>query len=96
IETYTFSEKALIAVLANGTEFHIYSPLPGVAFEKSLLYLIRRQEINQESTEAVLKALLGKGSLQDRTVFAALNERGEKIREAVLELAFRRFSGYRG
>ena len=85
IETYTFSENALIAVLANGTEFRIYSLLRGVAFEKSLLFVIRRQDIAQEPMQAVLKAMLGKATLQDRTVFEALDERGGKIRQAVLQ-----------
>ena len=84
IQTYTFSQNALIAVLANGTEFRIYSLLRGVAFEKSLLFLIRRQDIAQEPIQAVLKAILGKATLQDRTVFEALDDRGRKIRQAVL------------
>lgn len=41
IKEYTFDEAALLAVIANGTEIRIYSPLRGATFERSLLYSIK-------------------------------------------------------
>ena len=48
IKEYTFDEAALLAVIANGTEIRIYSPLRGVAFERSLLYSFNRPELDKE------------------------------------------------
>ena len=41
MKEYTFDENPLLAVIANGTEIRIYSPLRGVAFERSLLDCIK-------------------------------------------------------
>src|SRR3989344_5817916 len=68
IKEYTFDEAALIAILANGTEIRIYSPLRGVAFERSLLYSINREDINKESVWNILANLLSKENITSRRV----------------------------
>jgi predicted type IV restriction endonuclease len=83
IRQYTFDENALLAVLVNGTEFRIYSLLKGVEFERSLLYLIGRNEIGTESAWQVLSGLLGKAALQDRSVFETLDRREREIKAAI-------------
>ena len=83
IKQYTFDENALLAVLVNGTEFRVYSQLRGVAFERSLLYLIGRNEIGTESAWQVLSGLLGKAALRDGSVFETLGKREREIKEAM-------------
>ncbi|MCX5649654.1 MAG: hypothetical protein NTX40_11270 [Planctomycetota bacterium] len=83
IRGYTFDENPLLAVLANGVEMRIYSPLPGVAFEKSLLYVIKRAEFSKEGPWAVLLGLLGAESLSSREVHTKLAEREKEIKKAI-------------
>ena len=83
IKNYTFDEGALIAVIANGTEIRIYSPLRGVAFERSLLYSIKRQDLNKESVWQILSDLLHNDSLQKRNVFKKIDEREMEIKKAM-------------
>jgi len=83
IKEYTFDEAALLAVIANGTEIRIYSPLRGVAFERSLLYSFKRQELSEESAWKILSDLLHNDNLQTRNVFRKLDEREREIRDAM-------------
>lgn len=83
IRNYTFDEGALLAVLANGVEMRIYSPLRGVAFEKSLLYLIKRAEFLKEDAWGILRGLLGAESLNSRDVHTKLAEREKEIKKAI-------------
>ncbi len=83
IKNYTFDEGALIAVIANGTEIRIYSPLRGVAFERSLLYSIKRQDLNKESVWQILSDLLHNDRLQKRNVFKKIDERELEIKKAM-------------
>lgn len=83
IKNYTFDEAALIAILANGTEFRIYSPLRGVAFERSLLYSIKREELNKESVWNILSNILNKENITNRKVLQKIEEREKEIKEAL-------------
>ncbi|MDD3726676.1 MAG: type I restriction enzyme HsdR N-terminal domain-containing protein [Candidatus Ratteibacteria bacterium] len=85
IKNYTFDEGALLAVIANGTEIRIYSPLRGVAFERSLLYSIKRQNINKESDWKILSDLLHNDNLQSRNVLKKIDEREREIKNAMLQ-----------
>jgi len=85
IKKYTFSEAALIAVIANGTEIRIYSPLRGVEFERSLLYYIKRDDIVKDSIWHILQSLLGHESLQKKTVFEAIEAREREIKSTIAE-----------
>ena len=58
IERYTNNEHARIAILANGEELRRYSPLPGLAFERCLLYIMKRNLLNQEEINKILIAIL--------------------------------------
>jgi hypothetical protein len=75
IKNYTFDENALLTVIANGTEIRIYSPLRGVAFERSLLYSIKRQELSKDSIWNILSDLLHNDNLRNRNVFRKIEER---------------------
>lgn len=83
IKEYTFVEAALLAVIANGTEIRIYSPLRGVAFERSLLYSLKRQDLDKESVWAKLSDLLHKDSLQGRNTIKKIEEREREIKDAL-------------
>ena len=83
IKEYTFDEAALLAVIANGTEIRIYSPLRGVAFERSLLYSLKRQDLSEESPWKILSDLLHNDNLQDRNVLKKLDEREREIKDAM-------------
>jgi hypothetical protein len=70
-------------VIANGTEIRIYSPLPGIAFERSLLYSLKRQDLSKESVWKILSELLHDDNLQNRNVLKKLDERGREIRDTM-------------
>jgi predicted type IV restriction endonuclease len=85
IKEYTFDEAALLAVIANGTEIRIYSPLRGVAFEKSLLYSFKRQDLCKESVWNAFSDLLHYDNLATRKVLAKISEREREIRDAMVK-----------
>jgi len=70
-------------MIANGTEIRIYSPLRGVAFERSLLYSIKRQDLNKNSIWNILSDLLHNDNLQNRNVFKKIEERERQIKDAM-------------
>ena len=84
IKNYTFDENALLTVIANGTEFRIYSLLRGVAFERSLLYSIKRQELSKDSIWNILSDLLHNDNLRNRNVFKKIGERERQIKDAMV------------
>ncbi len=83
IRQYTFDENALLSVLANGTEIRIYSPLKGVAFQRSLLYSFKRQDLASQHVWGKLSDLLHKDNLQNRVVLGKIEEREREIRNAL-------------
>lgn len=83
IKEYTFDEAALLTIIANGTEIRIYSPLRGVAFERSLLYSLKRQDLGEESAWKILSDLLHNDNLQNRNVYKKLGEREREIKDAM-------------
>jgi len=85
IKEYTFDEAGLLAVIANGTEIRVYSPLRGVAFERSLLYSFKRQDLCKELTWKMLSDLLHNDNLQNRNVLNKIDEREREIKDAMAE-----------
>ncbi len=83
VKNYTFDENALLAMIANGTEIRIYSPLRGVAFERSLLYSIKRQDLGKESNWNILSDLLHNDNLMNRNVLKNIEERERQIKDAI-------------
>lgn len=83
IKNYTFTDAALLTVIANGTEIRIYSPLRGVAFERSLLYSFKRQDLSKEALWKILSDLLHKDNLQNRNVLKKIDEREREIKDAM-------------
>jgi len=83
IKEYTLDEPALLTIIANGTEIRIYSPFRGVAFERSLLYSFKRQDLSEESAWKILSDLLHSDNLQNRNVLKKLDEREREIRDAM-------------
>jgi len=83
IKIYTFDEAALIAILANGSEIRVYSPLRGVAFERSLLYSIKREDLVKESVWNIISNLLHKDSILSKKVIQKIEEREKEIKDAL-------------
>lgn len=83
IKDYSFDEAALMAILANGSEIRIYSPLRGIAFERSLLYSIKREDLAKEVTWNILSNLLSKDNILNRKVLQKIEEREKEIKETL-------------
>lgn len=83
MKEYTFKVSALITIIANGTEIRVYSPLRGIAFERSLLYSIKRSNLNDASIWQTLSNLLHKDNLQSKNVLKTIEEREREIKEAM-------------
>lgn len=83
IKDYSFDEAALMAILANGSEIRIYSPLGGIAFERSLLYSIKRADLAKEVTWNILSNLLSKDNILNRKVLQKIEEREKEIKETL-------------
>jgi hypothetical protein len=83
IKEYTFDEAALLTIIANGTEIRIYSPLRGVAFERSLLYSFKRHDLTKDSVLKILSDLLHKDNLENRNVLKKIDEREREIKDAM-------------
>lgn len=83
IKEYTFDEAALLTIIANGTEIRVYSPLRGVAFERSLLYSVGRQDLVKDSVWATLSGLLHIENLQSRNVIKCIDDRERQIKDAI-------------
>ena len=73
----------MLTVIANGTEIRIYSPLRGVAFERSLLYSFKRQDLSKESVWKILSDLLHNENLQSRNVLKKIDVREREIKDAM-------------
>jgi archaellum component FlaC len=83
IKGYTFDEAALLAVIANGSEIRVYSPLRGVEFERSLLYSVRRADVVDDSVWQILSGLLGYESLQSKNVIKLIEAREKEIKDTI-------------
>ena len=83
IKQYTFDEDALLAILVNGSEIRIYSPLRGVAFERSLLYSIERQKLTDSKWWSIISKFLDIKNLKNRNVIKAIGKREKEIKEAL-------------
>lgn len=83
IKGYTFDEAALLAVIANGSEIRVYSPLRGVEFERSLLYSVRRADVVDDSVWQTLSGLLGYESLQSKNVIKLIEAREKEIKDTI-------------
>lgn len=85
LKDYALDENSLIAILVNGVELRIYSSLRGVAFEQSLLYCIKREDIIKEDVWKKIINLLEISNLKSRKVPDFVNERERAIRENLIK-----------
>jgi hypothetical protein len=83
IKDYTFMESPLLTIIANGNEIRIYSLLRGVAFEKSLLYSIKREHLTREPVWRILLDLLSRDNLKKKVVLNRIEEREREIKDAM-------------
>lgn len=85
IKGYTFDEAALLAVIANGAEIRIYSPLRGVEFERSLLYSIQRKDVVKDSVWQTFSSLLAYENLQNKNAIKVIEVREKEIKDTIAE-----------
>lgn len=83
IKAYTFEESAFLAILVNGSEIRIYSPIKGVAFERSLLYVIERQKLTDKKWWGILSGFLCKENLQNGNASKSVEKREQEIKEVL-------------
>ena len=83
---YAVHNGALIAVITNGEEVRLYSPLRGISFERSLLYSVRREDMGSKSGIGVLGNLLSRTSLTSGQVHGHIIAREQELRRAYTEL----------
>ena len=83
IKGYTFDEAALLSILINGSKINIYSPLRGIAFERSLLYSIERKKLTDNMAWSILSDFLHEKNLQNRNVIKAIEKREQEIKGAL-------------
>ncbi len=85
IKDYAFAENPLLAILASGVEIRLYSLLRGIAFEKSLLYIIKIKEITQDCIWQKLVEILSHDSLKNRTAEQCIQKREREIKQVIEE-----------
>lgn len=83
IKDYALNEAALIAILANGTEIRIYSLLRGIAFERSLLYSMKREELTKDDVWNTLYNILSKDNIANHNTERKIVEREREIKETL-------------
>lgn len=83
IKEYTFQESPLLTIIANGNEIRVYSLLRGVAFERSLLYSIKKGDLSQEPVWKILSNLLSRDNLQKKIVLNRIDTREREIKDAM-------------
>ncbi len=83
---YAVHEGAVIAVITNGEEIRLYSPLRGISFERSLLHSISQSEIAQERGIEVLSNFLSRKSLANGQANWHIDTRDKELREAYARL----------
>jgi hypothetical protein len=79
IGTYAFQEGALVAVIVNGEELRMYSPMRGYAFRDSLLYSIPRRTLGEDVSLAILRQFLGRDNLTSRATRDFVRSREQEI-----------------
>jgi hypothetical protein len=83
IKTYTFDESAFLTLIANGKEIRIYSLLRGIAFERSLLYSIKREDFSKDFAFKILTDLLKFENLNNKNAHQKVVERELEIKNAM-------------
>jgi len=80
IGLYAFQEGALLALIINGEEIRIYDPFfRGFSFKDSLLYSLKRNQLNQDSAFQTLHNLISRENLKTRKVKECIVAREQEI-----------------
>jgi len=79
LKRYVFDENILLAILTNGEEIRIYSPLRGYGFPQSCLYVIKRKELNKDDNADILERFLSRENLTSRKVKEYISIRENEI-----------------
>lgn len=82
IGLYAFHEGALLALIINGEEIRIYDPFfRGFSFKDSLLYSLKRADLNNGANVEILYNLLSRDRLKSRDVKEFVLKREQEIIE---------------
>jgi hypothetical protein len=79
LKKYVFDEDILLAILTNGEEIRIYSPIRGYSFPQSCLYTIKRKELNKDVNINILERFLSRENLTSRKIKDYISIRENEI-----------------
>lgn len=83
IGLYAFQEGALLALIINGEELRIYDPFfRGYSIKDSLLFSIKRVDLASNESVRILKGLLLKENILNKSIKQTIVKREEEIQEA--------------
>lgn len=83
IGLYAFQEGAILALIINGEELRIYDPFfRGYSIRDSLLYSIKREEFGNEESIRILKGLLLKENIINKSIKQFIEKRELELIEA--------------
>lgn len=83
IGNYAYHEGAILALMINGEEIRIYSPARrGFKFEDSLIFLIKREKLAEDKSIEILKGLLLKENILNKSSKQFIIRREEELQEA--------------
>ncbi len=79
LKKYFLDEDVLIAILTNGEEIRIYSPIRGYSLTQSCLYMIKRKELNKDININILEKFISRENLISRKVKEYISIRENEI-----------------
>lgn len=83
IGLYAFQEGAILALIVNGEEIRIYDPyFRGYSIRDSLLFSIKREELADDKSIEILKGLLLKDNILNKSIKQFIIKREGEIQDA--------------
>ncbi|MCX9015395.1 MAG: hypothetical protein OIN89_11535, partial [Candidatus Methanoperedens sp.] len=87
LQKYSDIKRPLLAIISNGEEIRFYDPSwRGVPFSESLLYSIKRIDLNNDEIIERLVKLFSKENLNNESLHDYIDEREKEIKDAKREI----------
>ncbi|MFA4958018.1 MAG: hypothetical protein WC556_13705 [Candidatus Methanoperedens sp.] len=87
LQKYSDFKRPLLAIISNGEEIRFYDPSwRGVPFSESLLYSIKRIDLNNDEIIARLEKLFSKENLNNELLHDYIDEREKEIKDVKREI----------
>ena len=91
LKDYSDVKRPFLAIISNGAEIRFYSPLWRVAnFSDTLLYSIKRVDLNNDEIIERLEKLFSKDNLDNELLHDYIDEREKEIRNANKEIELKK------